>query len=225
MSFCPQRGGGGWVSQHALQVSPVGGGIPACLASQSQGGGLVLGGVFNFLGVSNFSGGLQFLGGLQFFGGFQFFGGGLKGGLPNFFGGGNFFLISAFFGDTPLPPGPDTGIRSTFGRYASYWNACLSNLETNFFSSIFSSPKCCTWCFVGHKVFVFYSTEKPSILLADARTGGARETCPPRGSNSFIFMQFLGKKCKIIGYHTHFGSCCPPQENIGAVFLCKEIGL
>ena len=48
--------------------------------------------------------------------------GGLRGNPQNIFFR-NFFLISAFFGDTP--PGPDTGIRSTFGRYASYWNAFL----------------------------------------------------------------------------------------------------
>ena len=49
--------------------------------------------------------------GLQFFGG----GGGLhffRGGSPNFWGVSNFSGVS-------------TGIRSTFGRYASYWNALL----------------------------------------------------------------------------------------------------
>ena len=60
-------GGGGWVSQHALQVSPR--------------GGLVLGG-------------------LQFFGG-----------SPIFWG------VLQFF-----------GIWSTFGRYASYWNAFLLHI-------------------------------------------------------------------------------------------------
>ena len=75
---------GGWVSQHALQVSPrgwVGGSGPG--------------------GVSNFSGGcLQFSGGgLQFSGG-----GGCWGGTPPIFWGRIFFLISAFFGGTPPPP-------------------------------------------------------------------------------------------------------------------------
>ena len=67
----------------------------------------------------------------------KFLGGGLRGEVKGWWwlrgevkGGPHFFfffwnfLISAFFGDTP-PPGPDTGIRSTFGRYASYWNAFL----------------------------------------------------------------------------------------------------
>ena len=54
-----------------------------------------------FWGVSNFSEGLQFFeGGLQFGGGE----GGQLRGDPQFFGGGNFFLISAFFGDTAPPP-------------------------------------------------------------------------------------------------------------------------
>ena len=72
------HGGGVWVSQHALQVSPGGVGSP----------------IFRGWVVSNFSG----VGGLQFF----------RGGLQ------------------------DTGIRSTFGRYASYWNAflCISLIKT-----------------------------------------------------------------------------------------------
>ena len=53
---------------------------------------------------------------LQFFGGgvfLQFFGG-----SSNFFGGGSAVQV---------PPGTaDSGIRSTIGRYASYWNAFLS---------------------------------------------------------------------------------------------------
>ena len=96
---------GGWVSQHALQVSPGGVGIPACLAGQSRGGGYpsmpcksVLGGSPIFRGVSN---------------------------TPPIFLGGEFFFDFCFlWGYTP-PRGPDTGIRSTFGRYASYWNAFL----------------------------------------------------------------------------------------------------
>ena len=100
-------------------------GIPACLAGQSPGGSGP-GGLQFFGGVSPiFQGGLQFLGvsnfsgGLQFFWGISNFFGGVKGGPPSFF-----LLISAFVGDTPTP-GPDTGIRSTFGRYTSYWNAFL----------------------------------------------------------------------------------------------------
>ena len=39
---------GGWVSQHALQVSPGGVGIPAFLADQSQGGVWSRGGVWSW---------------------------------------------------------------------------------------------------------------------------------------------------------------------------------
>ena len=122
---------GGWVSQHALQVSPEGWvGILACLASQSRGrGGLVPGGLqfFGgspiFQGVSNFSGVSNFLGGgvSNFLGGVWLRGG--WGGPPNFF---FFFLFLLSLGIHPPLPRPDTGIRSTFGRYASYWNAFLS---------------------------------------------------------------------------------------------------
>ena len=96
-SVCPQ--GGGYPSMPCKSVPRGWGLVP--------GGSGPRGGVWS-RGVSNF-----FLGG-----------GAVKGGPPNFLGG-NFFLISAFFGDTPPPLGPDTGIRSTFGRYASYWNAFL----------------------------------------------------------------------------------------------------
>ena len=63
----------GGVSQHALQVSPRGG-IPACLAGQSQeGGSPILG------GSPIFRGGLQFFRGSPiFFGGLQFFGVGTR---------------------------------------------------------------------------------------------------------------------------------------------------
>ena len=87
------HGGGGYpsmpcrsvrgVSQHALQFSPrgvsnFGGGVPACLAVQSQGG-------------------------LQFFGG----GWGVeegKGGPPNFFWEGEFFFDFCFLWGYPPPP-------------------------------------------------------------------------------------------------------------------------
>ena len=80
-SVCP-RG----VSKHALQVSP--------------GGSIFLG----WGGFSNFGGVSPIFWGLQFFGGVSpiFWGGAVKG-TPQFFGGGIFFLISAFFGDTPPP--------------------------------------------------------------------------------------------------------------------------
>ena len=86
---------------------------------QFFGGSPILGG-----GVSNFSGDLQFFwggSGLQFFGGSPIFGG-----APIFRGGsrGEFFFDFCFLWGYP-PPGPDTGIQSTFGRYASYWNAFL----------------------------------------------------------------------------------------------------
>ena len=133
----------GWVSQHALEFSPRGVGIPACLAGQSWGypqhafqvpGGSGPGGVWSQGGSGPrespiFWGVLQLLRGLQFFRGvLQFWGGRLRGAVkedPPIFLGGIFFLISAFFGDTPPLPGPDTGIQSMFGRYASYWNAFL----------------------------------------------------------------------------------------------------
>ena len=69
-SVCPQ-GGGGWVSQHALQVSPGEGGYPSMPCRS------VSGGVSNFWGVSNFLGGVSNFGGLQFFwGGSLILGGG-----------------------------------------------------------------------------------------------------------------------------------------------------
>ena len=40
---------------------------------------------------------------------------------------------------------------------------------------------------------------------------GGSQGRPPRGPNSFIFMQ-----AKIIGYHTHFESWRPPPENPGS---------
>ena len=49
----------------------------------------------------------------------------VKGGTPTFFFFFEFFFDFCFlWGYTPSP-GPDTGIRSMFGRYASYWNAFL----------------------------------------------------------------------------------------------------
>ena len=68
---------GGWVSQHALQVSPGGVGIPACLASQSR-------------GVPIFRGGCVVEGGLR--------------GDPPIFLGGNFFWFLLSLGIHP-PPG------------------------------------------------------------------------------------------------------------------------
>ena len=87
---------------------------------------------------SNFSGGvLQFLRGFSNFSGgvLQFFGEGVVlqfgGGISNFSGVSNFFggVSPIFLG------GVSTGIRSTFGRYASYWNAFLSKIffSINFF--------------------------------------------------------------------------------------------
>ena len=117
------------------------GGIPACLAGQSWGvGGLVPGGgVSPILGGDLVPGGLQFLGGSPIFRGVSNFLGGVsncsgglrgaKGRTPhhNFFWGGQFFFDFWFLWDMPPPPfpGPDTGIQSTFGWYASYWNAFL----------------------------------------------------------------------------------------------------
>ena len=71
-------------------------------------------------GVSAWKGG-SFWGVLQIFGGvLQIFGGGVLGGVPpNFRGGG----VSPNNGGGGFSP----GIRSTFGRYASYWNAFLYN--------------------------------------------------------------------------------------------------
>ena len=77
-----------------------------CHSFCSQGGGIFSGGVF-------FRGG-YFFGGVFFWGGY-FFGG-------YFFPGGVFFRGGGFF----------TGIRSTFGRYASYWNAFLFMIYFHF---------------------------------------------------------------------------------------------
>ena len=76
-------------------------------------------------------------------GGLQFFGwgveGAVKGDPPIFLGGEFFFDFCFLWGYTP-PPRPDTGIRSMFGRYASYWNAflyklccCELHVQYNFF--------------------------------------------------------------------------------------------
>ena len=92
-----------------------------------RGGGLqIFGGspIFRGEGFSKFWGGspnfwgvLQiFGGGLQFFRGVSKFSGGLQ-----IFGG-----FSKFSQGSPIFGGVSTGIRSTFGRYASYWNAFLS---------------------------------------------------------------------------------------------------
>ena len=47
--------------------------------------------------------------------------------------------------DTPPPRQADSGIQSTSGRYASYWNAFLLNLKVHFLSCVihrcFSSRK------------------------------------------------------------------------------------
>ena len=90
-------------------------------------------------GSPNFLGGLQIFGGFsKFLGGLQFFGGG--GGSPNFWGVSNFsggspifFGVLQIFGEFSkfsgglqfFGGGVSTGTRSTFGRYASYWNAFL----------------------------------------------------------------------------------------------------
>ena len=76
-SVCP-RGGGGWVSQHALQVSPGGvwsqgglqifwGGLQFWGGSPNFWGSPIFGGVLQILGVSNFLGGLQFFWGVSNF--------------------------------------------------------------------------------------------------------------------------------------------------------------
>ena len=60
---------------------------------------------------------------------------GVEGGPPPIFififGGRIFFFFDFCFLWGYTPPGPDTGIRSTFGRYASYWNAFLLNIIVN----------------------------------------------------------------------------------------------
>ena len=80
----------------------------------------------NFRGGYFFGGGVFFRGGI-FFGGVFFRGGGI-------FSGGVFFR-----------GGLSTGIRSTFGRYASYWNAflfllCKNNLFEEIRRVLFVSP-------------------------------------------------------------------------------------
>ena len=71
--------------------------------------------------------GLQFFGGLQFFKGVSNFLGGLRGDPHNFFWGGNFFLISAFFGDTPPSQDqpPEHGQRSA-GTHPTGMHSCLT---------------------------------------------------------------------------------------------------
>ena len=85
----------------ACLAGQCGGGIPACLAGQSRG-------VSNFSGGGSGPGGSPIFRGVSNFSGVSNFGevsnlGGLRGDPPIFLGGGNFFLISAFFGDTPPP--------------------------------------------------------------------------------------------------------------------------
>ena len=98
-------GDGGW-----------GVGIPACLAGQSWGVSPIFGGCLQFFGGR---------GSPILWGG----GWGVKGDPPFFkkiFGRGEIFNDFCFlWGYLTPPPGPDTGIRSMFGRYASYWNAFL----------------------------------------------------------------------------------------------------
>ena len=103
--------------------------------SVNRGGCLPGGGVPPNLGGSAWGGSLQ----IFFLGGFlQIFGGGLPGGgFPPNFGGGSAWggFLQIFMGG--LPGGGDSskflwggfspGIQSTFGRYASYWNAFLLN--------------------------------------------------------------------------------------------------
>ena len=115
---------GGWVSQHALQVNP--GGIPACLAGQSGGGGLVWGGgvgvspIFRGEGV----GGV----GCPIFWEVSNFWGAVKGGPPNsfFWWGGEFFFDLCFLWGY-IPPRDQTleyGQRSA-GTHPTGMHSCL----------------------------------------------------------------------------------------------------
>ena len=96
----------------------------------SLGGPPNLGGVVWSRGVPpNFRGGCLVPGGfLQIFGGFSKFWGGVGRGClvpegsSKFFGGGSSKFSGGF---SKFSGGVSTGIRSTFGRYASYWNAFL----------------------------------------------------------------------------------------------------
>ena len=91
-------------------------------------GGIFLGGV-----PPNFRGGV-----LQIFGGGRNFGGGIFGGGSSKFSGGVFFLggvppnFRGGFLQIFLGGGFSTGIRSTFGRYASYWNAFLFSIKSQY---------------------------------------------------------------------------------------------
>ena len=104
-------------------------------------------GVSKFLGVSNFSGGWspnfqgvsKFSGGLQFLGGLHIFEG----------------VVSNFQGVSKFSGGFSTGIRSTFGWYASYWNAFLLFHKYGYQSI---SPE------LNGKVFVEYKSEIPQDL-------------------------------------------------------------
>ena len=123
-SVCLSTGGVGVGIPACLAGQPRGVGIPACLAGPSGGGRSVPGGWWvsqHALQVS--PGGVWSLGESPIFWGSRIFQGG---GVSNFFEG------LQFFGEGESGPGGGRGwglqffgIRSMFGRYASYWNAFL----------------------------------------------------------------------------------------------------
>ena len=50
------------------------------------------------------------------------------------------------------------------------------------------------------------------IRSGGSKGGGARDACPPLAEIFFIFMQFLGKICQIIGWRPPFGVSAPSSE-------------
>ena len=60
-----------------------------------------------------------------------------------------------------------------------------------------------------------FNSEKNHQAVADLRGGGARDARPPGGSNSFNFVQFLGKFGKIVCWRPP-GLVPPPRGNPGS---------
>ena len=127
-------------------------------------------------------------------------GGWLRGevkGDPPFFG--ELFDFCFLWGYIP-PPGPDTGIRSTFCRYASYWNAFLCFILS--FIKMKSRNSniylCCStiWCTLINtsKTFnAFFGHFKTMVLIVTARLAPALSTSNSISrkmfSVSFFFLQ------------------------------------
>ena len=110
------------------------------------------------------------------------------------------------------PPESGSGIQSMSGRYASYWNAYLFNMSFIQFYEMSSMllPLCClqsyskyfVWMAKSHEISFQYPFHyiKRAVLKFRKRHLKVYWRCASLpGSNSFIFMQFWAKNCKIIG--------------------------